>query len=73
MSEYSNCLGFSGYTAVERFNTIRGCVMRYEDMKNKVFTSEYQGCLFGGFDALIMDQYQIKCVFISVWTGCTIA
>ena len=36
MTEYANSLRISGYSEIERYNTIRGAVMRWKEMNNKV-------------------------------------
>ena len=36
MNEWSNCMKMSGYSHKERYQAIRGAVMRQEEMKRKV-------------------------------------
>ena len=38
LSEYSNVMRNSGYSASERFNAIRGGILRYEEMRKKLST-----------------------------------
>ena len=40
LSEFSNCLRVSGYSHKERYECIRGAVMRYEEMCRKVEEGE---------------------------------
>ena len=40
ISEYSNAMRISGYSSSERYRAIRGAVMRFEEMKEKVARGE---------------------------------
>ena len=40
LNDFSCCLKISGYNNIELFNTIRGAVMRIEEMRHKVAKSE---------------------------------
>ena len=42
LSDYSQCMKISGYSVEERFNAIKGSVLRMEEMRKKVSDGEIQ-------------------------------
>ena len=40
LNEFSNCMRISGYSVTERWNAIRGSIMRLEEMRKKVNNGE---------------------------------
>ena len=42
LSEFSNCMRISGYKTEERWNAIRGSILRMEEMRRKVVRCEIE-------------------------------